>query len=105
MDFREDGAAALEWAAQYLERVGDLPVLAQVKPGELTAKLPGSAPEQAQPFADVLRDMDELIVPALTNWQNPRFFSYFAVTGSEPAILAELLTATMNQVAITWRPS
>jgi aromatic-L-amino-acid decarboxylase len=104
-DFREDGAAALEWAARYLERVGELPVLAQVKPGELSAKLPLSAPEQAEPFANVLRDLDELIVPALTNWQHPRFFAYFAVTGSEPGILAELLSATMNQVALIWRAS
>ena len=80
-------------------------MLAQVKPGELSAKLPASAPEQAEPFADVLRDLDELILPALTNWQNPRFFSYFAVTASEPAILAELLAAAMNQVAIVWRAS
>ena len=42
-DFREDGAAALEWAADYLERVGDLPVLAQVRPGELSAQLPPAA--------------------------------------------------------------
>jgi aromatic-L-amino-acid decarboxylase len=104
-DLRDDGAAALEWAARYLERVGDLPVLAQVKPGELTAKLPASAPEQPEPFAAVLRDMEELILPAVTNWQSPRFFSYFAVTASEPAILAEMLAATLNQVALVWRAS
>jgi aromatic-L-amino-acid decarboxylase len=103
--FREDGAAALEWAARYLERVPELPVLAQVKPGELAARLPEEPPEQAEPFANVLRDLDELIVPALTNWQHPRFFAYFSVTGSEPGILAELLTAAMNQVAIVWRAS
>ena len=80
-------------------------MLAQVKPGELSAKLPASAPEQPESFGDVLRDLDELIVPALTNWQHPRFFAYFAVTGSEPAILAELLAAAMNQVAIVWRAS
>jgi aromatic-L-amino-acid decarboxylase len=104
-DFRVDGAAALEWAARYLERVDELPVLAQVKPGELSAKLPLSAPERAEPFANVLRDLDELIVPALTNWQHPRFFAYFAVTASEPGILAELLSATLNQVALLWRAS
>ena len=53
----------------------------------------------------MLRDLDELIVPALTNWQHPRFFAYFAVTASEPGILAELLCAAMNQVALTWRAS
>jgi aromatic-L-amino-acid/L-tryptophan decarboxylase len=104
-DFREDGAAALDWAARYLERVGELPVLAQVRPGELSAQLPASAPEQAESFAAVLRDLDELLLPALTNWQSPRFFSYFAVTSSEPAILAELIAAALNQVAIVWRAS
>ncbi|HEV8178936.1 MAG TPA: pyridoxal-dependent decarboxylase [Gaiellaceae bacterium] len=105
MNFREDGAAALEWAARYLERVGELPVLAQVRPGELSAQLPASAPERPESFADVLGDLDELLLPALTNWQSPRFFSYFAVTSSEPAILAELLAAALNQVAIVWRAS
>src|SRR5437588_2734250 len=105
MDFREDGAAALEWAARYLERVGELPVLAQVRPGELSSQLPASAPEQPEPFTDLLRDMDELLLPAFTNWQSPRFFSYFAVTSSEPAILAELLAAALNQVALVWRAS
>jgi len=103
--FRDDGYAAVDWAARYLETVGDLPVLAQVAPGELSAKLPASAPEQGEPFSAVLRDMDELILPALTNWQHPRFFAYFAVTASEPGILAELIAATTNQVALHWRAS
>jgi aromatic-L-amino-acid decarboxylase len=105
MSFRDDGYAAVDWAAGYLERVGELPVLAQVAPGELSSRLPASAPEEGEPFANVLRDLDELIVPALTNWQHPRFFAYFAVTASEPGILAELLSAALNQVALNWRAS
>jgi len=103
--FREDGHAAVDWAADYLARVEDLPVLAQVQPGDLSAKLPASAPEEGEPFANVLHDLDDLIVPALTNWQHPRFFGYFAVTASEPGILAELLAAAMQQVALNWRAS
>jgi aromatic-L-amino-acid decarboxylase len=105
MSFRDDGHAAVDWAASYLERIGELPVLARVAPGDLSAQLPASPPEHGEPFANVLRDLDELIVPALTNWQHPRFFAYFAVTASEPGILAELLVAAMNQVALTWRAS
>ena len=105
MTFREDGYAAVDWAARYLETVGELPVLAQVAPGDLSAKLPASPPEEGEPFAAVLRDMDELILPALTHWQHPRFFAYFAVTASEPGILAELLAAATNQVALHWRAS
>ena len=102
-DLRSDGAAALEWAARYLERVGELPVLAQVQPGEIRAKLPASAPEQPEPFSAVLRDLDEVLLPGVTHWQHPRYFAYFATSASEPAILAELLAATLNSVAILWR--
>jgi aromatic-L-amino-acid decarboxylase len=105
VSFRDDGYAAIDWVCRYLERADELPVLAQVEPGELSAKLPTAPPEQGEPFANVLRDLDELIVPALTHWQHPRFFAYFAVTASEPGILAELLCAAMNQVALTWRAS
>jgi aromatic-L-amino-acid decarboxylase len=103
--FRDDGAAALEWAARYLDQVGDYPVLARVGPGEIRSRLPAEPPERPEPFADVLRDVDEVLLPGVTHWQSPRFFAYFAVTGSEPGILAELLAATLNNVGILWRTS
>ncbi len=102
-DLRRDGAAALEWAARYLERVGELPVLAAVTPGEIRGRLPAQAPEEPEPFDAVLRDLDEVLLPGVTHWQHPRYFAYFAVSSSEPAILAELLAATLNSVAFLWR--
>jgi aromatic-L-amino-acid/L-tryptophan decarboxylase len=105
MTFRDDGAAALDWAARYLERVGDFPVLAQVEPGDIRSKLPASPPERGEPFADVLRDLDEILLPGITHWQSPRFFAYFSVSAAEPGILAELLAATLNSVAFLWRTS
>jgi len=105
MTFRDDGAAALEWAAAYLERVRELPVLARVAPGEIRDALPVTAPETGEPFAAVLRDLDDVLLPGLTHWQSPRYFAYFATTATEPGILAELLAATLNQVGILWRTS
>jgi aromatic-L-amino-acid decarboxylase len=103
--FRDDGAAALEWVASYLEGVRELPVLSQVEPGEIRAALPASPPDQPEAFANVLRDLDDVLLPGLTHWQSPRFFAYFATTSSEPNILAELLIAGLNQVGILWRTS
>ena len=103
--FRDDGAAALEWAASYLERLRELPVLARVEPGEIRAALPAAPPEAAEPFAAVLHDLERVLLPGLTHWQSPRYFAYFATTGSEPGILAELLAAALNQVGILWRTS
>jgi aromatic-L-amino-acid/L-tryptophan decarboxylase len=103
VSLREDGAAALEWAASYLERVREFPVLARVEPGEIRRALPDAAPERAEPFAAVLRDLDEVLLPGITHWQHPGFFAWFATTGSEPGILAELLAATLNVTQILWR--
>ena len=102
-DFRADGHAAVDWAADYLERVRDLPVLAQVQPGEIRARLPKSPPDAPEPFANVLRDLDEVLLPGVTHWQHPRFFAYIANTGSPPGILAELLAATLNSIGFLWR--
>ncbi|MDQ3859218.1 MAG: aminotransferase class V-fold PLP-dependent enzyme, partial [Actinomycetota bacterium] len=103
VDLRRDGAAALEWVARYLESLRDLPVRAEVSPGDVRARLPVSPPEQGEPFAAVLRDLDDVVVPATTHWNHPRFFAYFAITGSEPGILAELLAAAFNVNAMLWR--
>ncbi|HTU30962.1 MAG TPA: pyridoxal-dependent decarboxylase [Solirubrobacteraceae bacterium] len=102
-DLRADGHAAIDWAAGYLERVGELPVLAQVAPGEIRARLPAHPPEDPEPFSAVLRDIDEIIVPGTTHWQHPRYFAYFAAASAPPAILGELIAATLNSVAILWR--
>ena len=103
--FREDGAAALDWVARYLENIRDYPVLSQVEPGEIRAALPSAPPDQAEPFAAVLRDLDQILMPGITHWQSPRYFAYFATTAAEPGILAELLIAGLNQVGILWRAS
>ncbi len=105
MSFREDGHRAVDWVADYLERVGGLPVASQVEPGEIRARLRASPPEQGEPFADVLRDLDELLLPGITHWNHPRFFAYFAISGSEPGILAELLIAGLNVNAMVWSAS
>jgi aromatic-L-amino-acid decarboxylase len=103
--FRDDLDRAADWADAYLQRVGDLPVTPRVSPGEVRASLPDAPPEQGEPFEAMLRDFDELIVPALTHWNHPRFFAWFANTGSEPGILAELLVAALNVNAFTWLSS
>ncbi|MDQ3778390.1 MAG: aminotransferase class V-fold PLP-dependent enzyme [Actinomycetota bacterium] len=105
MSFREDGGATLEWVARYLERRREYPVLAQVEPGEIRAALPAEPPDRGESFTAVLEDVDAVLMRGVTHWQSPRYFAYFASTGSEPGILAELVIAALNQVGILWRAS
>jgi len=103
--FREDGAAALDWVAAYLERLREFPVLARVEPGEIRSRLPAEPPDAPEPFQAILGEVDEVLMDGVTHWQSPRYFAYFATTASEAGILAEMLAASLNQVGILWRAS
>ena len=105
MTFRDDLDLAADWVDEYLRRVGELPVAAQIAPGAIRACLPDSAPEQGESFEAMLRDLDEVILPGITHWNHPRFLAWFANTGSEPGILAELLIASLNVNNMTWLSS
>jgi aromatic-L-amino-acid decarboxylase len=105
MTFRDDLDLAADWVDDYRRRAGELPVAARVEPGEIRARLPESAPEQGEPFEAMLRDLDEVILPGITHWNHPRFFAWFANTGSDPGILAELLIAALNVNNMTWLSS
>src|SRR6185312_6145296 len=91
------------WIARYFENVREFPVLPNTGPGELTKTLPASAPEHGEAIDDIFEDFQSLIFPALTLWNHPRFFGYFAISSSPPAILAEMLAATVNVNAMLWK--
>ena len=102
-EFRRHAHAVVDWMADYLANVGEYPVLARVRPGETAARLPASAPERGEAVDDILRDFRDVIVPGVTHWNHPDFFAYFAITGSAPGILGEMLAAALNTNAMLWR--
>jgi aromatic-L-amino-acid decarboxylase len=104
-DFRRFGHELIDWVADYLEHIEDLPVLAQIEPGDLKAQLPASPPEKGEAMAEIIKDVDRLIVPALTHWSHPSFFAYFATSTSAPGIFGELLSAAFDNKAMLWRTS
>ncbi|MGE5568077.1 MAG: pyridoxal phosphate-dependent decarboxylase family protein [Rhodospirillales bacterium] len=104
-DFRRAGREAVDWVAGYLENTRQYPVLPKIKPGELIDALPASGPEKGESLEAILKDFRELIVPATTLWNHPRFMAYFPSASSPPAILAEMLAAALNTNAIHWKTS
>src|SRR5207237_3838963 len=60
---------------------------------------------KGEAFDAILRDFDRLVIPAVTQWNHPRFFAYFACTGSTPAILGEMLAAALNTNGLHWKTS
>ncbi len=104
-EFRPAAHAVADWIVDYLEGVDDYPVLARVAPGEIRDRLPPRIPREGEPFEAIFRDFEEVVLPGVTHWNHPSFFAYFAITGSAPGILGEMLAAALNLNAMVWRSS
>jgi aromatic-L-amino-acid decarboxylase len=104
-EFRKSGHALVDWIADYLEHSDRYPVLSRVAPRDIVNALPSDAPEDPEPFEAIMRDFERVLVPGLTHWNHPGFMAYFAITGSAPGVLADFLSAALNQQAMLWRTS
>jgi aromatic-L-amino-acid decarboxylase len=101
--FRDAAHRVADLMADYLEQVGDYPVLPRLQPGDIRRALPAEAPEAGEPLERILDDYKKIIEPGLTHWNHPGFFAYFSITGSGPGVLGEALAAAANVNAMLWR--
>ncbi|NQT79673.1 MAG: aspartate aminotransferase family protein [Candidatus Aminicenantes bacterium] len=103
--FRKFGYRFIDWVADYMDELEKLPVLSQVKPGEIRSKLPQNPPIQAETMEKLFLDFKKIILPGITHWQHPSWFAYFPANNSPPSILAELLTAGLGAQCMIWQTS
>ena len=101
-EFRARGHELIDWIADHVERVAERPVAPAVQPGDVRSRLPAHPPAAPEPWEAVRRDLDEIIVPGLVEWQHPRFFAYFPSNVSYPSILGELLSAGLGVQGMSW---
>ena len=102
-EFRKFGYQIVDWIANYFEHIEDLPVLSQVEPNWLRNNLPTSPPMDGQDFSEVLKDMDRLILPAVTHWNHPNFHGLFSTSTSSVGVFGEMFAAAFDMKAMLWR--
>ncbi len=94
---------AAQWVRDYFQNIEEYSVLPKVRPGEFAASLPSSPPDDGEPMPVILDDFANWIPEAMTHWNHPSFFAWFANSGSGPGIVAETLIAALNNNAMLWR--
>lgn len=102
-EFRIQAKQISDWIADYLSTAAQRPVLPRVEPGQLASVLPKAAPEEPEAFERIFEDFQSLILSSVTHWNHPRFLAYFAISGSPPGILGEMLAAALNVNAMLWK--
>ena len=103
--FARHAADLARWGARYHETLSERPVRAPLTPGAIAAQLPGSAPETGEAMADILADLDRIIMPGITHWQHPRFFAYFPANAAPASMLGEFVATMLAPQCMLWQTS
>ena len=104
-EFRRLGHEIVDWVADYRATVAARSVIARSAPGEVRASLPASPPLDGASLDAILRDVDELIMPGITNWQHPGFFGYFPANASLASVLGDYLSTGLGVIGLSWQSS
>jgi aromatic-L-amino-acid decarboxylase len=106
-EFRRLGHELIDWIADYREKAtrGEFPVLRKVSPGTVKRALPAAPPLEPERFDAVLSDLNNIIVPACTQWLDPRFFAYFPSNSSLSAVLGDYVSTGLGQLGLNWQAS
>ena len=79
---------------------------ARITPGktrtEIASLFDESLPEESQPMASILREVEDKIFANSTLYLSPRFLGYINSGGNQAAVLGELLASAVNQICAMW---
>ena len=103
--FQHYAHQAVDWTADYRQRVESLPVRSQVQSQAIAASIPEMAPLSPESPEAIIADIDKLIMPGITHWQHPRFFAYFPANAPLASVLAEQFIAGLGVQAMLWQTS
>ncbi|MDP2915197.1 MAG: aminotransferase class I/II-fold pyridoxal phosphate-dependent enzyme [Candidatus Aminicenantes bacterium] len=103
--FRRYGHEFVDWLADYMVNVENLPVMSRLNPGEIKARIPAEAPQRGESMDRIFDDFKTIILPGMTHWQHPGWHAYFPANNSPASVLAELLTAGLGAQGMVWQTS
>ena len=103
--FRNHAHKLVDWIADYYDNIEKYPVKSQVNPGDIASMLNKSIPEKGESMEVIFQDFQDIIIPGITHWQNPKFFAYFPSNTSYPSLLGEMLTSALGTQTMKWETS
>jgi aromatic-L-amino-acid decarboxylase len=101
-EFREAGHRLIDWIADYREGIEQMPVRAQVDPGEVRSSLPTTPPENPEKLDALLDDLQNIVVPGITQVQHPMHFGWFPSNASLASVLGDITSSGLGTLGISW---
>lgn len=104
-DFKKDVGPIVDWIDEYFRKLESLPVKSQVTPNQIYDQIPESAPDNSEGFDEILKDLEDIILPGITHWQHPNFHAYFNANSSVESLYGEMITSAIAAQCMIWETS
>lgn len=101
-EFRIRGKEMVDYICTYINTLSSRRVTPSVEPGYLRAALPVEAPQYPESWDDVMKDVENKIMPGVTHWQHPRFHAYFPSGNAYPSVLGDMLSSSIGCIGFSW---
>jgi aromatic-L-amino-acid/L-tryptophan decarboxylase len=103
-EYRAAAHSLVDWVADLRLGMESRPVQAQVAPGDVRRMLPSTppAPGHVDSIADMIADLDRIVLPGTTHLQHPNYFGYFPANHSLSSVLGDIVSGGIGALGITW---
>jgi len=101
-EFRQAAHDLVDWIADYRSRIDQLPVRAQVEPGEVGRALPGEPPITSETMQAVMDDLEQIVVPGITQAQHPMHYGWFPSNASLASVIGDIASSGLGTLGISW---
>ena len=103
--FRELGQQMVELMAEALDAEHRDPVLDRASGEKIQTLFDRDLPRAGRPIEELFAECREALLPYCRSNGHPRFFAYVSSSADPVGILADALTAALNQNVTAWRSS
>jgi len=104
-EFRAAAHQLVDWIADFRARAaaGELPARSTVAPGEVAAQLPDHLPDELAAVAELLAELEQVVVPGISHVQHPGNFAWFPANASLSSVLGDLASSGLGAIGLSWQ--
>jgi aromatic-L-amino-acid decarboxylase len=96
-EFRETGHRLVDLIANLLEDIEHRALFPNIDPAQLTALFDEPLPAHPEPLADVVRELEQKLLPYCTHVNHPGYFGLITPSPTPAGILGDFLASALNQ--------
>ena len=100
--FRIAGHRLIDWIADYRTQIDKMSVRAQVKPDAIPRRLPENPPHKPETLDQVMMDLENIVIPGITQVQHPMHFGWFPSNASLASVLGDIASSGLGTLGISW---